>query len=64
MPGLQELSGKSKEGRGFRQVNDLQLVSNEVIEGARDICDRKKLTPFTPLNPVTLRQLALKHCAN
>jgi DNA-binding NtrC family response regulator len=32
MPGLQELSGESKEGRGFRQVNDLQLVSNEVVK--------------------------------
>jgi hypothetical protein len=51
-------------GRGFRQVNDLQLVSNEVLETARDICDRIKLTPFTPLNPETLRQLTLKHCAN
>jgi hypothetical protein len=49
---------------GFRQVNDLQLVCNEVLEAARDICDRKKLTPFTPLNPETLRQIALKHCAN
>jgi len=35
-----------------------------VLEAARDICDRKKLTPFTPLNPETLRQIALKHFAN
>jgi hypothetical protein len=63
MPGLQELSGESRWGRGFRQVNDLQLVCNEVLEAARDICDRKKLALFTRLNPETLHQIALKHCA-
>jgi hypothetical protein len=39
MPGVRELSGVSKRRSSSwaSQVNDLQLISNEVVEAARDI---------------------------
>ena len=51
---------RSEAVRGLFPVNDLQLISNELVESARPCCDRHKITPCTPLNPDTLCQITLK----
>jgi hypothetical protein len=62
MPGLQELSGVSQQLAGFSRLTTFNSSPMKWLKRRGTSCDRHKLMPSTPLNPETLRQIALKHC--